>query len=176
MSVTWDYRCPFARNAHEHLVTALQAGAPYDVTFLGFSLGQAHLEEGDTPVWDEPTKDTGSLAMQVGIVVRDRIPEAFLEVHRALFALRHDEAGDLRDEEALRRVLVKCGVDAGAVFAEIESGWQLETFHKEHDLGVGDHDVFGVPTFISGDQAVFVRLMNRPDGDAELALRTIEGV
>ncbi|MGH9299820.1 MAG: protein-disulfide isomerase, partial [Acidimicrobiales bacterium] len=43
-------------------------------------------------------------------------------------------------------------------------------------LCVGDHDVFGVPTFISGDQAVFVRLMNRPDGDAELALRTIEGV
>ena len=37
-------------------------------------------------------------------------------------------------------------------------------------------DVFGVPTFIVGDAAVFVRLMSRPAGDAALAQRTIEGV
>jgi hypothetical protein len=37
-------------------------------------------------------------------------------------------------------------------------------------------DVFGVPTFISDDKAVFVRLMSRPDGDAKLAETTIEHV
>ena len=26
-AVTWDYRCPFARNIHEHLLTGLAAGA-----------------------------------------------------------------------------------------------------------------------------------------------------
>ena len=26
-AVNWDYRCPFARNAHEHLVEGLDAGA-----------------------------------------------------------------------------------------------------------------------------------------------------
>ena len=36
--------------------------------------------------------------------------------------------------------------------------------------------MFGVPTFIVGDQAVFVRLMTRPKGDAELARSTIEHV
>ena len=25
-SVTWDYRCPFARNAHEHVLAGLDAG------------------------------------------------------------------------------------------------------------------------------------------------------
>ena len=30
-AVTWDYRCPFARNAHEHVVTGLQGGADWDV-------------------------------------------------------------------------------------------------------------------------------------------------
>ena len=25
-SVTWDYRCPFARNAHEHIVVGLDVG------------------------------------------------------------------------------------------------------------------------------------------------------
>ena len=55
-AVTWDYRCPFARNAHEHLAAALAAGADWDVTFLPFSLSQAHVPEGGAPVWDDPDK------------------------------------------------------------------------------------------------------------------------
>jgi hypothetical protein len=42
-AVTWDYRCPFARNAHEHVLDGLAAGAEWDVTFLPFSLGQVHV-------------------------------------------------------------------------------------------------------------------------------------
>jgi hypothetical protein len=175
-AVTWDYRCPFARNAHEHLVAALEAGASYEVTFLGFSLSQAHLGEDDVSVWDAPEKDTGGLAMQVGIVVRDKLPEQFLSVHRSLFSLRHDGGGDLRDESALRQVLSDSGVDADYVFGEIESGWPLDTFHKEHEVGVRDHAVWGVPTFVAEDQAVFVRLMTRPAGDGAIARRTIDGV
>jgi hypothetical protein len=34
--------------------------------------------------------------------------------------------------------------------------------------------VFGVPTFLTEDNAVFVRLMNRPAGDGALATATIE--
>lgn len=175
-AVTWDYRCPFARNAHEHLVAALEEGAPYDVTFLGFSLSQAHLADEEVSVWDAPAKDTGGLAMQVGIVVRDKLPEQFLSVHRSLFSLRHDGGGDLRDESALREVLADNGVDADYVFGEIESGWPLDTFHKEHEVGVRDHAVWGVPTFVAEDQAVFVRLMTRPGEDGPLARRTIDGV
>ena len=52
-AVTWDYRCPFARNAHEHLAAALAGGADWDVTFLPFSLSQAHVPEGGAPVWDD---------------------------------------------------------------------------------------------------------------------------
>ncbi len=36
--------------------------------------------------------------------------------------------------------------------------------------------MFGVPTFIVDDRAVFVRLMSRPRGDAGLARRTMDGV
>jgi hypothetical protein len=175
-TVTWDYRCPFARNAHEHLLVALESGAQFDVTFLAFSLSQGHLEDGETSVWDDPSKDSGILAMQAGIVVRDELPARFLQVHRALFALRHDDGGDLRDAAAIKRVLEDKGVDADYVFAEIETGWPLETFHKEHDAGVGTHDVWGVPTFIVGDQAAFVRLMTRPGDDAVTGRRTIERV
>jgi hypothetical protein len=173
-SVTWDYRCPFARNAHEHLVAALEAGAGFEVSFVGYSLSQGHLEEGEAPVWDEPEKDSGILAMQAGIVVRDKLPESFLGVHRGLFSLRHDEGGDLRDEKSIRRVLEQNGVEADFVFAEIESGWPLSTFRQEHEAGVKEHEVWGVPTFIVGDQAVFIRVMTRPGDDPEASRSTIE--
>ncbi len=59
-AVTWDYRCPFARNAHEHLLTAVDGGADWDVRYLAFSLDQAHVEEGQPPVWEEPDRYPGS--------------------------------------------------------------------------------------------------------------------
>ena len=46
----------------------------------------------------------------------------------------------------------------------------------EHERYAASHHVWGVPTFIAGDQAVFVRLMDRsPVGaDATASVRTIE--
>jgi hypothetical protein len=174
--VTWDYRCPFARNAHEHILTALEAGAEWDVKFLAFSLDQTHVAEGNPPVWDEPDRYPGLVANQAGIVVRDRQPEKFLQIHRALFAARHDHALDLRERSVVRRVLEDGGVDGASVLAEIDDGWPLDVFRKEHEEAVNDLAVFGVPTFIVDDRAVFVRLMNRPQGDAKLATSTIERV
>jgi len=172
-SVNWDYRCPFARNAHEHLVVALEAGARFQVTFVPFSLDQAHVADGGTPVWEDAHKEADLLAGQVGIVVRDHFPEKFLRTHLALFALRHDNGGDLRDAEALASVLTKEGLDVGRVFDEIKSGWPLDVYRKSHEASLVDNAVFGVPTFVMNDQAAFVRIMTRPGKDAALATATI---
>src|SRR3974390_3934492 len=80
-AVTWDYRCPFARNAHEHVAVGLRAWAPWDVTFAPFSLSQVHVPEGGTPVWEDPDKARDLLAMLAGIVARDQYPDQFLSVH-----------------------------------------------------------------------------------------------
>jgi hypothetical protein len=160
-AVTWDYRCPFARNAHEHLLTGLAAGADWQLEYLPFSLGQAHVEEGQPSVWEKPEQDTGILALQAGVVVRDEYPDRFPDVHRALFAARHDEGLHLEDRQVVERVLADQRVPADAVFAKIDSGAVLEQVRTEHERFVGSHNVWGVPTFIAGDQAVFVRLMNR---------------
>src|SRR5918995_6333141 len=114
-AVTWDYRCPFARNAHEHVVAGLRAGAPWDVTFVPFSLGQVHVAEGEPDIWGRWQDDSGLLALQAGVVVRDKFPDRFLDVHEALFALRHDRGGHLREESEVRAVLEEQGVDADAV-------------------------------------------------------------
>ena len=175
-AVNWDYRCPFARNAHEHLIEGLRAGADWNVRFVPFSLGQVHVPEGEPDVWVRPEVDTGLLALRAGVVVRDRFPDQFLDVHEALFALRHDEGRHLEDEAEVRKVLADKGVDADAVFAEIDSGAALETVRDEHTASVDEMEAWGVPTFMQGDKAVFVRLMDRPRGDGQLAIRTIEKV
>lgn len=175
-AVTWDYRCPFARIAHDHLLTGLESGADWEVTFLAFSLDQSHVEEGQTPVWEEPERYPGMLPNLAGIVVRDRQAESFRKVHRALFSARHDEALDLRDPSIVGKVLDRAGVDGASVLGEVNSGWPLETLRDEHTKAVDDLEVFGVPTFVVDGQAVFVRLMRGPAGDAAVATRTIERV
>jgi plasmid stability protein len=173
-AITWDYRCPYARNAHEHVVAGLQAAAPWDVTFVAFNLDQAHIEDGEPPVWEEPDRHPGWLATAAGIVVRDQFPDQFLSTHLALFAARHDRSLDLRRRDVLAQVLTEAGVDAGAVLAALDDGWPLEAFRKEHEAAVAEHAVFGVPTFIAGDRAVFARLLSRPGQDAELATTTVQ--
>ncbi|HXQ58614.1 MAG TPA: DsbA family protein [Acidimicrobiales bacterium] len=175
-AVTFDYRCPFARNVHEHLVAGLEAGADWNVEFLPFSLTQTHVEDGGTPVWDAPERAEDLIAIEAGLVVRDQFPERFPDVHIALFAARHDEGRDLRDEAVLRDVLGRHGVDGEEVFAAIADRWPRQAFRKAHESAVDDYQVFGVPTFIAGESAAFVRIMTRPRGDGALARATIEHV
>jgi len=78
----------------------------------------------------------------------------------------------------VEKVLADAGAPAGAVFARIGSGAALATVRAEHEEFVGSHTVWGVPTFIAGDRAVFVRLMDRaPTGSVpEGSIRSIERV
>ena len=161
-AVTFDYRCPFARNAHEHIVEALKGGADWDVRFLPFSLSQNKVAEDEVPVWEEPEKDSGLLALQLAVAVRDNQPDRFLDAHVALFSIRHDHGKSQRDEAELRAALAGAGVDVDAAFAEVETGVPMKTVQEEHERGVADHTVWGVPTFIVDDHAAFVRLMDRP--------------
>ena len=177
-AITFDYLCPFARNANEHVLDALAGGADWNVEFLPYSLAQGHIEEGDPDVWDrdDPYDVSGVLAFAAGLTVRDHWPEHFADAHRELFAARHDRGEDVTNREVVRAALDRAGLDADAVLEIVDAGEPLTTLHKEHERGVRDHEVWGVPTFIAGDRAVFVRLMNRPDGDSELARETIERV
>jgi DSBA-like thioredoxin domain len=175
-AVTWDYRCPFARNAHEHLIAGLADGADWDVTFLPFTLSQGHVPEGGTPVWDDPGKLPDLLALAAGVVVRDEYPEQFGAVHQALFSARHDEGLDIREATVVAGILDGAGVPGDKVLAEVEDGGPIDEIERAYLQAIKDWSVFGVPTFVVDDRAVFVRLMSRPEGDAALARRTIEGI
>ena len=175
-AVTFDYLCPFARNAHEHVVEGLRDGADWDVTFVPYSLAQGHVEEGQPDVWDhdDPNAASGVLALQVGLAVRDHEPERFLEVHERLFAARHDEGHDLKDRAVVRAVLEAGGLEADEILRIVDDGGALKTLRQEHQDAVAEHHVWGVPTFIAGGRAVFVRFLDRPEGDGSTARARIE--
>jgi protein-disulfide isomerase len=167
-SVTYDYRCPFARIAHEHLIDGLEAAADWDVTFIPLSLSQ--LKE---PSWDV-ADDSGLLALELSVAVRDGQPERFLDAHRALFGIRHDRGLNQRDPEVLAATLLGAGVDVEQALASVRSGEAAQTVRREHEAAVADHQCWGVPTFIVGDQAAFVRLMDLPKDATVPAIDAVE--
>ena len=150
------------------------AGDEWRVRWLGFSLNQTKVAEGEPDVWDDPEMASTRMAVEVGIAVRDGWPESFAAVHRALFAARHDHGRDIRDHDVVAQVLAEQGLDPDAVFNEVLGCGPRDTFRAEHEAAVKDHRVFGVPTVIADGQAVFIRLVDRPGGDARAARDTIE--
>ena len=177
-AVTWDYRCPFARNAHEALVEGIKEGRDWDVRFWPFSLDQVHVEEGEPPVWErsldpvmsgdtpELPKGVGGVrALLWGVAVRDAFPDRFLDFHLATFRARHDEGKKIAEEPVLRAAAESVGLDPDAVAAEVASGRPLKALTAEHTEAADRYAVFGVPTVIEGDEAVFVRMMERGNVD-----------
>ena len=166
-ALTHDYLCPFARNAAEVVVRALQAGEPFELDFRAFSLSQVHLEEGETPVWEPGAEArSGVLALQWGLAVRDELPERFPDVHLALFAARHDQGRDLNDPEVLAAAVASGGVDPDEVAKLVAGGAPAAALAADHTWAADTARVFGVPTFVTDRRAVFVRLMGRPDTPA----------
>lgn len=173
--VSFDYRCPFAKNIHLHLVAGLRAGAPWDVTFVPWTLSQVHRDEGDIDVWDDPAKDEQLLALAAGVSVRDHQPELFLAAHDALFRARHEGSVRLVTLGEIEEVLAPLGVDIDALRADVASRrpHQVigESFHEYER-----YEAFGVPTFVVGDVATFVRYMVAPTGDNAASVKVIESL
>ena len=163
-ALTFDYLCPFARIANETVAEALEDGVGWDVEFRPFSLSQVHIHDGEPDVWDREPGGAGTggvLALQWGVAVRDGDPDRFLAFHTALFDARHGEGRSIEEEAVLRGVAESAGIDPARVAADVAGGEPMKTLAAEHTESVVRWGVFGVPTFIAGAEAVFVRLMER---------------
>lgn len=161
-AVSFDYRCPFAKNIHLHLIAALRAGADFDVTFEPWTLSQGHRAEGAPDVWNDPAKEVDLLALAYGVAVRDTQPrEAFLEAHEALFRARHEKGIRLASVDEIEQVLNGTTVDLQVVRAEVASRRPYEVIADTYRR-FGKLEAFGVPTFVVGNDATFVRYMTTP--------------
>ncbi|MGH8910983.1 MAG: DsbA family protein [Acidimicrobiia bacterium] len=176
--LTYDYLCPFARNANEAVLNGLEQGRDWQIAFRPFSLTQVHVETGGADVFAD-TSASGVLAHQWGIAIRDTDPNNFPAAHAALFAARHDAGRDISDESVIRSALHGVGVDVDAIADVVASGGPAKTLAREHSEAVERWGVFGVPTFIADDVATFIRFMERglvSDVDRVLELLDWQGL
>jgi predicted DsbA family dithiol-disulfide isomerase len=173
--VSFDYRCPFAKNIHLHVVHALREGADFDVTFVPWTLSQGHRIEGAPDVWSDPAYDADLLSLAAGVSVRDQQADLFLEAHEALFRARHEQGVRLVTLEEIAGVLAPLGVDMDMVRADIDSRRPHEVIAESYQ----DHaryEAFGVPTFVVGSDATFVRYMTAPTGSGAQSAKIIDSI
>jgi DSBA-like thioredoxin domain len=173
--LSYDYRCPFAKNIHLHVITALRAGADFDVTFVPWTMSQGYRADGSPDTWDDPTRDPEHLALAVSASIRDLFPERFLDAHEALFRARHERAIRLINEDEITRALEGVDLDLRSIFEDVASrrpykviGESFREFER--------YDAFGVPTFVVGGDATFVRYMNPPSDDVAASISLIESL
>lgn len=173
--LSYDYRCPFAKNIHLHVLSALEAGADFDVDFVPWTMSQGYKAEDAPDVWDDPEHDPDLLALAVSVSVSDQQPDQFLAAHEALFRARHEQAVRLVTFEEIERVLAPVGVDVAMVKRDLATRrpHQVigEKFKKYESV-----EAFGVPTFVVGNDATFVRYMSPPTDDPKASIALIESL
>jgi len=173
--LSYDYRCPFAKNMHLHVLSALRAGADFDVTFVPWAMGQGHRMPGAPDVWDDPKQDSHNLALAVSASIRDNQPELFLVTHEALFRARHEQAKNLRNVDEIEEILSPLGVDMAAVRDDLASRRPFHVLGESFRF-MERFDAFGVPTFVVNDDATFVRYMQPPTDDDAASIEVVRSL
>jgi hypothetical protein len=173
--LSYDYRCPFAKNIHLHVVTALRAGADFDVTFVPWTMSQGYRADGALDVWDDPQRDAEHLALAVSISLRALLPERFLDAHEALFRARHERAIRLVNEHEITEALAGLQLDLKPIFEDVASR-RPHKFIGESFREFERYEAFGVPTFVVDGDATFVRYMNPPTNDPTASKAIIESL
>lgn len=173
--LSFDYRCPFAKNIHLHVVTALKAGAGFSVNFVPWTLSQVHHQEGTPDVWDNPIFDSDLLALAAGVSIRDQQPDHFLAAHEALFRARHERAIRLVTLEEIDVVLEPLGIDMQQVKKDVATRRPHQVIAQSY-VEFSRYEAFGVPTFVVNNDATFVRYMSMPTDDARASIDLIESL
>lgn len=173
--LSYDYRCPFAKNIHLHVLKALEAGADFDVNFVPWTMSQGYQDDGAPGVWNDPLFDAEHLSLAVSVSVRDQQPDLFLAAHEALFRARHERAVRLVTIEEIDDVLRPLGVDMEQVRIDVASRRPHEVIGKSYEE-FSTYEAFGVPTFVVNGDATFVRYMVPPTDDAAESIKIIESM
>jgi hypothetical protein len=173
--LSYDYRCPFAKNIHLHVLKALSVGADFDVHFVPWTLSQSSKADGSLDVWNDSAFDPEHLSLAVSVSIRDQQPDLFLASHEALFRARHERSIRLVTIEEISGVLLPIGVDMDAVERDVVSRRPHEVIGKSYEE-FSTYEAFGVPTFVVNGDATFVRYMTSPTDDADASVKIIEAL
>jgi predicted DsbA family dithiol-disulfide isomerase len=167
--VFFDYLCPFVYRVARMLDEVRSSGArPIEVRWRYFSLTQVNSKDDGWTLWDAPTSETvrGRLAFKAAEAARRQ--GRFDDLHMPLLEARHRDRLDLDDQTVIDRVASDAGLDLERFAADLSAPDILDGVARDHREAVGEHGVFGTPTFLFADGAsAYVRLAGPgDDGDA----------
>ena len=151
-AVTWDYRCPFARNAHEHVIAGLRAGPTGTCASCRSRSARCTWPRASPTSGSGPTTTAACSPCRPASWCATASPTRFLDVHRALFAAPPRRGQAPARTAEVRRVLAEARRRRRRrVRRDRLGGAALDRVREEHTAAADDHEVWGVPTFISGD-------------------------
>ncbi|OQY48613.1 MAG: hypothetical protein B6242_01875 [Anaerolineaceae bacterium 4572_78] len=168
-----NYICPYAYRASlwvhqlkEHFGDEIQ------FAFRHFSLMQNRFSDGTWQIWNQPQENenwqTEKYAFEIHLcraieAVRRQGHDNFDKFHVALFEARHNNPKrDLKNDEAIRRVAEKIGVDMAQFKADIHDSMILKQVGIDHLHAVEELGVFGTPTFVfTACEPMYLKLERR---------------
>jgi predicted DsbA family dithiol-disulfide isomerase len=167
--VFFDYSCPFVYRVAGMLEGVRSSRArPIDVRWRYFSLTQVNSKDDGWTLWSAPASETvrGRLAFKAAEAARRQ--GRFDDLHMPLLEARHRDRLDLDDQTVIERVASDAGLDLQLFAADLRAPDILDAVARDHREAVGEHGIFGTPTFLFADGAsAYVRLAGPIDeGDA----------
>ena len=153
------------------LQRARDQGRDFEVDWRYFSLTQVNNKEEGWTVWEAPASEQprGQLAFKAAEAARRQ--GAFDRLHVPLLEARHVHQRKLEDPDVVREVAAEAGLDMARFERELEASDILEPLARDHQAAVGEHGVFGTPTFVFPNGAsAYVRVRPSPEGNAALEL------
>ncbi len=146
------------------------AGRRVAADWRSFSLEQVNSKTPEVKVWAHPERRwRGVAALAAAQAARRLAPERFPAFHMALFEARHLRGADLADPATLDAVAAAAGYDRDAFARARTSPEAWAAVGRDHEAAAA-LGVFGTPTFVLGDRAVFVKMQPLPDDQSALPL------
>lgn len=138
------------------------------ITWKAFLLEQGNQPQSNSPdVWEDPDITSRDLPPhEAARSVKHHFgPEAFERYHRKLFQAHHEEDRDITSSATLEQLGNELDLDGSLIHSNLENETFRTEIGKEHQHGVDEYDIFGVPTIVfEGTQPVFLKL---DDGEWE---------
>ncbi len=128
----------------------------------------------EVKVWEHPeARSRGVAALAAAQAARLLNPGRLPAFHMGLFEARHEQARDLADPATLDAVATAAGYDREAFARARVSPEAWAAVGRDHEAAVA-LGVFGTPTLVVGDQAVFLKMQPLPENES--ALEVLEEV
>lgn len=171
LAVTYDYRCPFTWNFHSHLFSYLKNNS-LEIDFLPFFLDATHINGSSQEFWTSKEAFENSRALRLSIVIKNELPDRFINFHEQVFRYRFEKFQDINSQETLTEVLKSCVIDV-AFLNKCENLSFIDALRKIHESLIEKYQIFGVPTLIWENKSVFVRLME-PSLTADRSVKLLD--